>query len=187
MIVVKAEPLYNFLQYCNKSGLEKKVLDCGAGGDVPPLILFHQAGYETHGIDNSDERLQWSKGFTNEYKTELGIIKGDMREIPFEDASFSFVYSYMSIYHLELEDIFKAMAEMRRILREKGLCFVNFLTTDDPLCGTGKTSHGFYTVEDSDAFVKGFKMLYKAGRKIEKFKQDRVIKMVYTDYIVEKS
>ena len=31
-------------------GLEKTVLDCGAGGRYPPLALFHQHGYDAFGI-----------------------------------------------------------------------------------------------------------------------------------------
>lgn len=32
--IIKAVPIYNFLNYCNACELEKKVLDCGAGGIV---------------------------------------------------------------------------------------------------------------------------------------------------------
>jgi len=34
-------PLFDFLNECNKSTLEKKILDCGAGGGAPPLAIFH--------------------------------------------------------------------------------------------------------------------------------------------------
>jgi hypothetical protein len=35
----------------------QKVLDCAAGGRVPPLGLFHENGFDTWGIDLSEEAL----------------------------------------------------------------------------------------------------------------------------------
>jgi len=49
--VFKQVPLYRFLVYCNDSKLDKAVLDCGAGGSCPPLSLFYEYGYKTHGIE----------------------------------------------------------------------------------------------------------------------------------------
>lgn len=37
--------LYRFLNFCNEEGLEKTVLDCGAGGNMPPLAAFLEHGY----------------------------------------------------------------------------------------------------------------------------------------------
>ncbi|MGC1120504.1 MAG: hypothetical protein WBA22_05365 [Candidatus Methanofastidiosia archaeon] len=54
-------PLYAFLRECNASSLEKEVLDCGAGGERPPLALFYEYGYKTLGIDTSDEQIAWLK------------------------------------------------------------------------------------------------------------------------------
>jgi len=51
-------PLYTFLRYCESSKLEKEILDCGAGGKEPPLYIFHQFGYKTHGVDISEEQVE---------------------------------------------------------------------------------------------------------------------------------
>ncbi|MHA1290912.1 MAG: hypothetical protein ACTSPB_26300, partial [Candidatus Thorarchaeota archaeon] len=50
--------MYNFLWTIRNSTLEKKILDCGAGGRFPPLAIFHQHGFETHGIDLSDDQIE---------------------------------------------------------------------------------------------------------------------------------
>ena len=49
--------LYSFLKECNKSSLEKIILDCGAGGTVGPLVIFHEYGFKTFGIDISDSAI----------------------------------------------------------------------------------------------------------------------------------
>lgn len=54
-IIIKAIPIYNFLNYCNSSPLSKNVLDLGAGGKVPLLYIFNECGYKTYGIDFSDK------------------------------------------------------------------------------------------------------------------------------------
>ena len=38
-------PLYRFLQYCSEYDISRSVLDCGAGGELPPLALFYENGY----------------------------------------------------------------------------------------------------------------------------------------------
>ena len=42
--VFKQIPLYRFIMYCNETNMEKTILDCGAGGDSPPLSLFAEYG-----------------------------------------------------------------------------------------------------------------------------------------------
>lgn len=55
--VYKQIPLYRYLSFCNESDLERTVLDCGAGGDSPPLGLFAQYGYVASGIDCNPEQI----------------------------------------------------------------------------------------------------------------------------------
>jgi cyclopropane fatty-acyl-phospholipid synthase-like methyltransferase len=68
--------LYRFLKLIGQVELEKKVLDCGAGGPRPPLALFHDYGYETHGIDISESAITASEKFIRERGMKLKIIKG---------------------------------------------------------------------------------------------------------------
>ncbi len=43
--VYKQIPLYRFLDYCNGHNKGNMILDCGAGGNQPPLSLFYENGY----------------------------------------------------------------------------------------------------------------------------------------------
>ena len=59
MIVHRRDtPVFDFLNECNKSTLEKKILDCGAGGGHPPLAIFYRNGYKTYGIEILDSQIE---------------------------------------------------------------------------------------------------------------------------------
>lgn len=131
-------PLYGFLKECNASPLEKEILDCGAGGDKPPLALFYEYGYKTYGIDISDKQLELAHKFCKDRNVELNITQGDMRAIPFEDESLSFVYSINTVCHLSKKDTALAVKEIERVLKPLGLCFLNFVSVDDVGFGRGQ-------------------------------------------------
>jgi len=57
-ILPKQAQLYSFLDFCNESTLVKSILDCGAGGIYPPLAIFSEYGYETHGLELFDSMLK---------------------------------------------------------------------------------------------------------------------------------
>ncbi len=128
--------LYRFLKIIESVELEKKVLDCGAGGPRPPLALFHDHGYETHGIDISESAIAASNRFAREKGMTLNISLGDMREIPYDDEEFSFVFSQNSICHLTKKDTSNAIREMNRVLRPGGILLVDFMSTESSYYGS---------------------------------------------------
>ena len=153
-MIFRQTPLYTFARECEQKEMEKKILDCGAGGTMPPLALFHELGYETHGIDISDNQIQRAKNFEEEYNMKLNITKGDMRELPFDDESFSFAFSYNTIFHLSKVDIKKSMIEINRILKKGGLVYVNFMSIEDGLYGQGEEiSKGEFLQKEGDRDV----------------------------------
>jgi len=195
--VCSATPLYEFLKYCEETELPKDILDCGAGGEHPPLALFHRFGYRTTGIDLDPEAVKKAAAFCERTGTELGISEGDMREIPFPSESFSFVYSYNAISFMTKPDIAIAMSEIRRVLRPAGLCYVNFDSVDDPDRREFKDSffvrellrsQRFSQFEDdeADVYFGGFTILRKEKRLIEKLYEGEKIKQAYIDYIARK-
>ena len=107
-----------------------KILDCGAGGQFPPLALFQQQGFETWGIDISSDELEKARQFCIQSGIELNLKQGDMRCIPFEDQSFDFVYEHYSMCHLNKRDTAVAVNEMWRVLKPGGLCFLGVISTD---------------------------------------------------------
>ncbi|WBW98858.1 class I SAM-dependent methyltransferase [Oceanirhabdus sp. W0125-5] len=202
--IFRQNQLFTFLLYCNGQGLEKNILDCGAGGMLPPLALFKEHGYETTGIDISEKAIERANEFQNEQGINLNITKGDMKALSFDDNSFSFCYSYNTIFHMSKKEIKKSLEEMKRVLVPGGLMFINFVSTADERCGRGEEvgageyyemEHGekvlhsyFHENEGEEIFEElGLKRIYKEVRKrIGPKRGGGFVTLGYIDYILEK-
>jgi ubiquinone/menaquinone biosynthesis C-methylase UbiE len=197
--------LYRFLKIIEKTELDRKILDCGAGGPRPPLALFHNYGYETHGIDISESAIAVSDKFVREYGLNLNIIKGDMREIPFDDSSFSFVYSQNSICHLTKRDTMKSIKEMGRVLKPGGYLLVDFMSAESSYYGSpslgeevgigeyqyiddnGDTVlHSFHVDNESDKYFIGLQIIRKVKTISESLRRETPDVDVRLDYYAMK-
>jgi ubiquinone/menaquinone biosynthesis C-methylase UbiE len=196
--VIWATPLYEFLRQCNASSLAKKVLDCGAGGDHPPLSLFYQYGYRTYGVEIEEQPLSKAKIFCKENQMPLNIFRGDMRRIPFGDESFSFVYSFNAIFFMTKPDIAIAMSEIERVLKRRGLCYVNFTSVDDPdnrpFCETAPVRHllrserfAKHEDDEADTYFEHLEIVRKEKRLIDKVHGSERSIQAYVEYIARKS
>ena len=203
--IIWATPLYKFVRHCNSSPLEKRVLDCGAGGDHPPLQVFSEYGYETYGIEISWEALKRAQKFCKENDMKLNLLMGDMRQIPFKDETFSFVYTYNAIHMMAKEDVARTMREIERVMKAKGLCFVNFVSADEPPpTGAIETRKGeflnptpwrgvkcpnidsYFEDKEADVFFSKFEILHKEKRIIERITEGKKLQQAYIDYIAQK-
>jgi ubiquinone/menaquinone biosynthesis C-methylase UbiE len=200
--VYRQNQLYTFLLYCNDIEIKKEVLDCGAGGNCPPLSIFAEHGYKTHGIDIDDKQIELAKEFEVTQGLDLGITKGDMKELPYEDNSISFIYSYNSIFHMSKKEILKAIIEIRRVLSVGGLTFINFASVHDQRSCVGKyvgegeylqmergeeVLHSFFDDNEAEKYFQGFDILYKENRVREGRTQNGgKIRLGFIDYILEK-
>jgi SAM-dependent methyltransferase len=198
MEIIWATPLYEYLRRCNASPLDKIILDCGAGGSQPPLSLFYQYGYRTFGVEIAEPALEEASKFCKEKDMALRIIRGDMRNIPFPNEAFSFVYSFNAIDFMTKPDIAIAMREITRVLKPDGLCFVNFLSVDDaetwePFCVTGPAvsllkSERFAHFEDdeADVYFEPYQLLRKEKRVQDKLWEGVLRRRAEIEYIARK-
>ncbi|MBD3405164.1 MAG: methyltransferase domain-containing protein [Candidatus Lokiarchaeota archaeon] len=175
--------VYSFLEFIKRyekvsdEELGRKILDCGAGGKNPPLGLFNDYGFETYGIDISQKQIDAALQFAEENDMELKITLGDMRELPFEDELFDFVYEYYSMVHLSKSDTKVAISEMSRVLRSGGFLFLGFMSFETwPIHGEEKQSGEFWMEEDGESIVHSF------------FKDDEILSFLddFTLYQMEK-
>lgn len=178
-----AIPVYGFLSIINtrnppeRKQPRRKILDCGAGGAVPPLALFHQHGFETWGIDASEKQLERARAFCDAQNIDVYLQEGDMRQIPFEAETFDYVYEHYSMCHLSKRDTVGAIGEMYRVLKPGGLCFLGVISADSwPPSFLGQerepgefwgeeggeeTLHTVFSETGADELVSGWKIISK--------------------------
>jgi ubiquinone/menaquinone biosynthesis C-methylase UbiE len=188
--------LYDFLNLIQSSTLEKKILDCGAGGPHPPLSLFSKFGFEAYGIDISSEQIRKAERYGKEMGIVLHLREGDMRDLPFGDKSFSFVYTQNSLCHLTKEEATKSIHEMGRVLRPEGYLMVDFMSTDcsfydDDTLGEQinpgefqyidedgeRILHTFYTEEETEPLLHELEII----KKVKVSTEDRTLSKPSTD------
>jgi len=110
--------------------LGKKILDCGAGGPVPPLAIFAEQGMDAHGIDISESQILKARAFAERTGLPIHLQVADMRSIPFGDNTFDYAYEHYSMCHLSKADTAKAIAEIHRILKPGGIAFLGLVSQD---------------------------------------------------------
>jgi ubiquinone/menaquinone biosynthesis C-methylase UbiE len=181
---MKTNPqLHRFMEHCKASPLDNVVLDCGAGipGEkVPPLVLFQQEGFKTYGVDISARNIETAQCCARRHQVDLRLTKGDMRRIPFADDSVSFVLSYNTIYHMSKADMAAAMAEIKRVLKPGGSCYVNFFSVEHSSYGRGEKVtdgefnydeegrpmvHTFLRDHEADALFVGMEIVHREKRR----------------------
>jgi len=184
-IILRANaiPVYGFLSVINaqhpqgETPQRGKILDCGAGGSVPPLALFHQHGFEAWGIDTSDEQLDKAKQFCEQQGIALHLRTGDMRRIPFEGETFHYVYEHYSMCHLSKQDTALTVNEMHRVLKHQGFCFLGVISADSrPKSRLGQerepgeywgeeggepTLHSVFSDDEADKLVSAWEIVSK--------------------------
>jgi ubiquinone/menaquinone biosynthesis C-methylase UbiE len=107
----------------------KIVLDlgCGAGRH---LVYLAQKGFFVVGQDITSEGLEMAqKRLYAEKLNNSILVNHDVTELPFPDKSFDAVISTNALHHNMLKDINRAVDEIHRVLRDKGVLFVS-LTSD---------------------------------------------------------
>ncbi len=102
----------------------KKVLDLACGSGRHTLYLAKK-GFEVYGIDISEEGIKTAKSLLHENNLHRNLIVGSIYErLPYRDNFFCGVISIRSLNHGTIEDIRKAIQEIERVLKPKGLVYV---------------------------------------------------------------
>lgn len=200
------QEIERFFEFTERSEFKKKILDCGAGGSKPKIAVFSERGYDAHGVEISDAQIERAQKYAKENNLNYKIVKADMRKLPFEDESFSFVYSYHSIMHITKAGTIKAIKEMLRVLKKGGLLYINFQSTDSTGLkwgndigdnemldfsevdkhGFNDTFHSFYNNDEPDELFKGLKLLQKGTSSFEYTYNDEKCQSITIDYILQK-
>jgi 2-polyprenyl-3-methyl-5-hydroxy-6-metoxy-1,4-benzoquinol methylase len=113
------EYVVRFLKRLRKDDNVKKVLDipCGAGRHT---ALAAELGFDAFGGDISEEAVELTKRhlLKRKLKAELKIL--NLLDLQYDAELFDAVVSWRSFHVLSKEDMFKAISELKRVVRKDG-------------------------------------------------------------------
>jgi ubiquinone/menaquinone biosynthesis C-methylase UbiE len=102
----------------------KKVLDlgCGTGRHV---VYLAKNGFKVYGFDIAEEGIKIAKEWLKKEKLQADLRVGSIyKKLPYRDNLFDAVISTNTIHHEKIENIRKAIGEIERVLRPRGLIFI---------------------------------------------------------------
>ena len=109
--------------------LGAEVLDCPVGFGRHALVLA-EAGYRVTGLDRSETQLAEAERRRGDLEWPR-LVRGDYRELPFEDESFDAVLNlFTSLGYLDRAGDVGVLREFRRVLRPGGALVVETMHRD---------------------------------------------------------
>jgi len=160
----------------------RKVLDVGCGGGRH-LVYLAKEGFEVYGTDRSAAGLTISRERLEREGLRATLRRCDMTEVPFPDEFFDAVLSVYVLHHNRLENIGKAIGEIRRALKREGLLFASLSGKGDYKEGQGKEIepgtyicdsgveagmvHHFFTRQEVKSLLSGFGIMSLKERRGE--------------------
>lgn len=101
-----------------------EVVDYGCGvGRVARFLSPHAK--LLHGVDISPEMIKLAKEFCKDCNN-IDFVQTNGIKIPLEDSSIDFVYSILTLQHVEREDAYLILRELNRILKTGGKIYLTF-------------------------------------------------------------
>lgn len=100
-------------------GPEAHVLDLGCGNGNSALWLAQRTGARVTGIDLSGVRIAQARDLAAQRGAgRVAFHKASATELPFEDGTFTHVWSQATLYHVHRRA--RALSEVARVLRDNG-------------------------------------------------------------------
>lgn len=112
-----------------KAGFQT-VLDngCGPGRHT---MYFAREGLDATGMDKSDQARDYLTAWAKEEKLPVAVVEGNILEMPFPEECFDCVLDYNASYHMCKEDFYRALGEIRRVLKPGGELYMTLLSQND--------------------------------------------------------
>jgi len=121
------EELLRFLgvNFFNKNIINRKdikVLEVGCGS-CANLWMIAKEGFNTHGLDLSEESLILGKKILEYWEVDATIRQGSFTNLPYQDNSFNVVVDVLSMSCTNHTNYLRGIDEIYRVLKKDGLFF----------------------------------------------------------------
>jgi SAM-dependent methyltransferase len=131
-----ADELFSFANELRRRRC-RQVYDLGCGVGRHSVFLAQQ-GFEVTAADISSSAIEQTRANLRAADVEARLQRLDMTEWPFADDAFDAVVAFNVVYHARRDQIEAILAQIRRVLRPRGLLLVTFKSTLDSECGQGQ-------------------------------------------------
>lgn len=113
-----------------------RVLDLGCGNGRH-AIYFARQGLKASGIDISDHAIDWASDWAKSEKLDVDFRVGDITNLPYDDDTFDVVVTHGVLDHVPLETATRAVSEVHRVVKSKGLFYCDLRSVEDHEYGVG--------------------------------------------------
>lgn len=96
-------------------------LGCGLGRHS---VLFGKNEFNVFCFDISEEAIKRTKSWAEDLNLKFDYKIGDMLNLPYKDNSMDCILCRNVISHTDTEGIKKIISELKRVLKEKGECYL---------------------------------------------------------------
>jgi SAM-dependent methyltransferase len=126
--------LYEVAEFRIHHGEKILEIGCGTGSD---LLQFAKHGATATGVDLTTKHVELARRRVGDLAV---VLEADARHLPFEDASFDYVYSHGVLHHSDEPE--KIVSEMFRVLRPGGRINVHVYALWSCITLWGVVRHG---------------------------------------------
>lgn len=113
-----------YLDSLHRVGIQPgwRVLDagCGSGSFLPWIAELTGPAGRVHGVDLAPEHVSAAADRVRQLPTPVELRQGDLLALPYADASFDAVWCANAVQYLSDDDLPRALAELRRVVRPGG-------------------------------------------------------------------
>jgi ubiquinone/menaquinone biosynthesis C-methylase UbiE len=111
--------------FLDKLPPNSKVLDIGCGNGKN--MVYGTTQHQMYGLENA-------KALTDIcIQKGLNVVQGDARSIPFEDNTFDAAIMIAVIHHINPNEHFKVLNEIKRVLKPNGTCLITNWAVEQPV------------------------------------------------------
>ncbi len=156
---------------------EQRICDVGCG-DGRNLVLFHNLGFEAHGMEITEEIANATKSRLKTVENiDVTIRVGTNDNIPYEDNYFDYLLSRAACYYMgEQEDFGQYVKEFARVLKLGGYLVLR----------TPKPTHfifkGSETVRPGYQLIQNDPVGIRNGEILRMFEDEREIQRAFGEY-----